>query len=79
MKTRLIAQKAQMNNNSLPQGEIVNRVMGIKEWGLIIILSIIWGGVLFLCRSSCKRDTTINNCIMPSRSRFYYPLGYSLF
>ncbi len=44
MKTRLIAQKAQMNNNSLPQGEIVNRVMGIKEWGLIIILSIIWGG-----------------------------------
>ena len=40
MKTRLIAQKAQMNNNSLPQGEIVNRVMGIKEWGLLVILSI---------------------------------------
>ena len=47
MKTRLIAQKAQMNNNSLPQGEIVNRVMGIKEWGLIIILSILWGGSFF--------------------------------
>jgi drug/metabolite transporter (DMT)-like permease len=54
MKTRLIAQKAQMNNNSLPQGEIVNRVMGIKEWGLIIILSILWGGSFFFVGVAVK-------------------------
>lgn len=54
MKTRLIAPKAQMNNNSLPQGEIVNRVMGIKEWGLIIILSILWGGSFFFVGVAVK-------------------------
>ena len=54
MKTRLIAQKAQMNNNSLPQGEIVNRVMGIKEWGQIIILSILWGGSFFFVGVAVK-------------------------
>jgi len=54
MKTRLVAQKAQMNNNSLPQGEIVNRVMGIKEWGLIIILSILWGGSFFFVGVAVK-------------------------
>ena len=54
MKTRLIAQKAQMNNNSLPQGEIVNRIMGIKEWGLIIILSILWGGSFFFVGVAVK-------------------------
>ncbi|WP_297693643.1 DMT family transporter [uncultured Eudoraea sp.] len=54
MKTRLIAQKAQMNNNSLPQGEIVNRVMGIKEWGLIIMLSILWGGSFFFVGMAVK-------------------------
>ena len=54
MKTRLIAQKVQMNNNTLPQGEIVNRVMGIKEWGLIIILSIIWGGSFFFVGVAVK-------------------------
>ena len=54
MKTRFIAQKAQMNNNSLPQGEIVNRVMGIKEWGLIIILSVLWGGSFFFVGVAVK-------------------------
>jgi hypothetical protein len=54
MKTRLIAQKAQMNNNSSPQVEIVNRVMGIKEWGLIIILSILWGGSFFFVGVAVK-------------------------
>ena len=54
MKTRLIAQKAQMNINSLPQGEIVNRVMGIKEWGLIIILSVLWGGSFFFVGVAVK-------------------------
>jgi drug/metabolite transporter (DMT)-like permease len=43
-----------MNNNSLPQGEIVNRVMGIKEWGLIIILSILWGGSFFFVGVAVK-------------------------
>ena len=54
MKTRFIAQKAQMNNNSAPQGEIVNRVMGIKEWGQIIILSILWGGSFFFVGVAVK-------------------------
>ena len=54
MKTRFIAQKAQMNNNSSPQGEIVNRVMGIKEWGQIIILSILWGGSFFFVGVAVK-------------------------
>jgi len=27
--------------------ETINKVMGIKEWSLIVILSILWGGGLF--------------------------------
>jgi drug/metabolite transporter (DMT)-like permease len=34
------------NHDSITR-ENINRVMGIKEWGLIIILSIIWGGSFF--------------------------------
>jgi hypothetical protein len=37
-----------MNRSSAqqpPQG--VNRVMGIREWGLIAVLSILWGGSFF--------------------------------
>jgi hypothetical protein len=26
----------------------VNTVMGVREWGLILILSVIWGGSFFL-------------------------------
>jgi hypothetical protein len=28
----------------------INPVMGIKEWGLIVVLSIIWGGSFFLLK-----------------------------
>ncbi len=35
MKTTEMTQKS----------EIVNQAMGIKEWVLIIILSIVWGGL----------------------------------
>ncbi len=34
--------------------EIVNKVMGIKEWVLIIILSIIWGGSFFFVGVAVK-------------------------
>ena len=31
---------------TIQKTEMVNRVMGIKEWSLIAILSILWGGSL---------------------------------
>ncbi len=34
--------------------ENVNHVMGIKEWGLVIILSIIWGGSFFFTGVALK-------------------------
>jgi drug/metabolite transporter (DMT)-like permease len=34
--------------------ETVNKVMGIKEWGLIVILSILWGGSFFFVGVAVK-------------------------
>ncbi len=36
------------NKKAGPHNNSINKVMGIKEWGLIFILSIIWGGSFFL-------------------------------
>ncbi len=46
--------KKPKNNNALPGDESVNPVMGFKEWGLIIILSIIWGGSFFFIGVAVK-------------------------
>ncbi len=43
-----------MKNNDMPGDEIINRVMGIKEWGLIVILSMIWGGSFFFVGVAVK-------------------------
>ncbi len=33
---------------TIQKAETINKVMGIKEWSLIVILSILWGGSFFL-------------------------------
>ena len=32
---------------TIQKAETINRAMGIKEWSLIVILSILWGGSFF--------------------------------
>ncbi len=39
--------------------EPVNRVMGIHEWGLIIILSVMWGGSFFFVGVAVKEMTPL--------------------
>lgn len=39
--------------------EAVNRVMGITEWGLIVILSILWGGSFFFVGVAVKELTLL--------------------
>jgi len=36
------------------KAETVNKVMGIKEWCLIVILSILWGGSFFFVGVAVK-------------------------
>jgi hypothetical protein len=36
------------------ENPIINSVMGLKEWGLIILLSIVWGGSFFWVKASTK-------------------------
>ncbi|MCD4744569.1 MAG: EamA family transporter, partial [Desulfobacteraceae bacterium] len=36
-----------------------NQLMGIKEWGLIIILSIIWGASFFFVEVALKEVTPL--------------------
>jgi drug/metabolite transporter (DMT)-like permease len=44
-----------MKTTQMPQNlEIVNRVMGIKEWMLLIILSVLWGGSFFFVGVAVK-------------------------
>ncbi len=43
----------------LPGSEDVNRVMGIKEWVLILILSIIWGGSFFFIGVTVREMTPL--------------------
>jgi hypothetical protein len=39
---------------TIQKTEKVNRVMGIKEWSLIAILSILWGGSFFFVGVAVK-------------------------
>ena len=39
---------------TIQKTEMVNRVMGIKEWSLIAILSILWGGSFFFVGVAVK-------------------------
>jgi|GEM_PF-3249803 len=64
MKAQSMTSTSHIKNHDSLTHEKINRVMGIKEWGLIIVLSIIWG-LIFLCGSDSKRGDTINHCIMP--------------
>ena len=49
-----MTQLPQTRNPNFSTYETVNRVMGIKEWGLIIILSILWGGSFFFVGVAVK-------------------------
>jgi len=40
--------KAETDNST------INSVMGLKEWGLIILLSIVWGGSFFFAKVAVK-------------------------
>ena len=37
----------------------VNAVMGVREWGLILILSVIWGGSFFFVGVAVKEMTPL--------------------
>ena len=50
-----MTQLQQTRNLISSTSETVNRVMGIKEWGLVIILSILWGGLLSLTNEEIFR------------------------
>ena len=45
--------KAETDNST------VNSVMGLKEWGLIILLSIVWGGSFFFAKVAVKEMTPL--------------------
>ena len=40
--------------STIQKSETINRVMGLQEWGLIIILSILWGGSFFFVGVAVK-------------------------
>ena len=59
MKAVSMALKSNITNNDPLTRENVNRVMGIKEWGLITILSILWGGSFFFIGVAVKEVTPL--------------------
>ena len=54
MKAMSMTLKSHVRNHVLLTRENINRVMGFKEWGLIIILSILWGGSFFFVGVAVK-------------------------
>jgi drug/metabolite transporter (DMT)-like permease len=40
--------------STIQKSETINRHMGLQEWGLIIILSILWGGSFFFVGIAVK-------------------------
>ena len=54
MKAMSMTLKSHIKNHDLLTRENINRVMGFKEWGLIIILSILWGGSFFFVGVAVK-------------------------
>ena len=59
MKAMSMALKSNIKNHDSFTRENINRVMGIKECGLIIILSIIWGGSFFFVGVAVKEVTPL--------------------
>ena len=50
------------------KAETVNKVIGIKEWCLIVILSILWGGSFFFVGVAVKEMpplTIVLCCVVP--------------
>jgi len=59
MRALSITLKPPKKNAEFLTIENVNRVMGIKEWGLVIVLSIIWGGSFFFTGVAIKEVTPL--------------------
>jgi len=59
MKAPVKTKASQKQNHDKSVPENVNQVMGLKEWGLIIILSIIWGGSFFFNGVAVKEMTPL--------------------
>ena len=59
MKALSMALKSNITNHVSLTSENVNRVMGIKEWGLVIILSVLWGGSFFFIGVAVKEVTPL--------------------
>jgi drug/metabolite transporter (DMT)-like permease len=59
MKAMSMTSTSHIKNHVSLTRENINRVMGIKEWGLIIILSIIWGGSFFFVGVAVKEVTPL--------------------
>ena len=59
MRVLSITLKPPKKNAEFLTSENVNRVMGIKEWGLVIVLSIIWGGSFFFTGVAIKEVTPL--------------------
>jgi len=59
------------NEKSGPlRNDTINKVMGIKEWGLIFILSIIWGGSFFFVGIAVKTMTPLTIVLCRVGGRF---------
>jgi len=59
MKAPVKTKASQKQNHDTSAPENVNQVMGPKEWGLIVILSIIWGGSSFFNGVAVKEMTPL--------------------
>ena len=51
--------KSQQKFDELSAPDIVNPVMGLKQWGLIVLLSIMWGGSFFFVGVAVKDVTPL--------------------
>ena len=59
MKTLNMTLTSNVKNYDSLTHENINRVMGAKKWGLILILSIIWGGSFFFIGVAVKEMTPL--------------------
>ncbi len=59
METPRMAVTSNAKKHESSTRENVNRVMGVEEWGLIILLSIIWGGSFFFVGVAVKEMTPL--------------------
>ena len=59
MKALNMTFSSNIKNHDPLTRENINRVMDVKEWGLVIILSIIWGGSFFFIGVAIKEVTPL--------------------